>query len=112
MKLLINGMQLKMVIIMSWTTKKDNDTAVDTNVIAEAKKVTFDARQKRFNESFKELLKQQQEKKTSRLVLGIWGEPKTGKTGIALDFPERPIRVLDWDRGVESTWRECVEATV
>ena len=111
MKLLINGMQLKMVIIMSWTTKKDNDTAVDTNVIAEAKKVTFNARQKRFNESFKELLKQQQEKKTSRLVLGIWGEPKTGKTGIALDFPERPIRVLDWDRGVESTWRECHDAT-
>ena len=45
------------------------------------------------------------------MVLGIWGEPKTGKTGIALDFPDRQIYVLDWDSGVESTWIECYDAT-
>jgi len=62
----------------------------------------------------KRLLEKQQklqEKTRSRLVLGIWGQPKTGKTGIALDFPERPIYVLDWDVGVESTWREHHGAT-
>ena len=65
--------------------------------------------------SFKDRLeahkaKQMQDKK-SRMVLGIWGEPKTGKTGIALDFPDRPIYVLDWDMGVQSTWIEHHDAT-
>ena len=45
------------------------------------------------------------------MVLGIWGEPKTGKTGIALDFPDKNIYVLDLDRGVESTWFEHHDAT-
>jgi hypothetical protein len=94
---------------MSWTKKKGE--AVNLNVIEEAKKVTFDKKQEEFNTNFLQLLKEQRAKKSSRLCLGIWGEPKTGKTGIALDFPDRPIRILDWDRGVESTWREHHNAT-
>ena len=43
---------------------------------------------------FKELLKQKRENRQPRLVLGIWGEPKTGKTGLALDFPERKIFLI------------------
>ena len=61
--------------------------------------------------NFSELLKQKRESKKSRMVLGIWGEPKTGKTGLALDFPDRKIFVLDWDRGVESTWYQHHDAT-
>lgn len=65
--------------------------------------------------SFKERLEahkaKAREERKSRLVLGIWGEPKTGKTGLALDFPDRDIYVLDWDMGVESTWIEHHDAT-
>ena len=61
--------------------------------------------------NFRELLKQKRENRQPRMVLGIWGEPKTGKTGLALDFPERKIFVLDWDRGVESTWYQHHDAT-
>tara|TARA_R100001509_G_scaffold100910_2_gene59013 strand:- start:780 stop:1541 length:762 start_codon:yes stop_codon:yes gene_type:complete len=61
--------------------------------------------------NFSELLRQKRESRKSRLVLGIWGEPKTGKTGLALDFPDRKIFVLDWDRGVESTWFQHHDAT-
>jgi len=61
--------------------------------------------------NFSELLRQKRESRKSRLVLGIWGEPKTGKTGLALDFPDRKIFVLDWDRGVESTWYQHHDAT-
>lgn len=54
---------------------------------------------------------QKRAERKARMVLGIWGEPKTGKTGIALDFPNKNIYVLDWDRGVESTWFEHHDAT-
>jgi len=67
------------------------------------------------SETFLELHKKQMEKKREsrkpRMVLGIWGMPKTGKTGLALDFPDRKIYVLDWDSGVESTWITCHDAT-
>lgn len=67
------------------------------------------------SETFLEMHKRQMDKKRenkqSRMVLGIWGEPKTGKTGIALDFSDRKIYVLDWDSGVESTWITCHDAT-
>lgn len=42
----------------------------------------------------------------NRLVCGIWGHPKTTKSGLALDFPNHRIFVLDWDNGVEPTWRQ------
>ena len=74
-------------------------------------KTKFGGKQKEFNSSFADLLKKKREERQSRLVLGIWGEPKTGKTGLALDFPDRNICVLDWDKGVESTWFECHGAT-
>ena len=61
--------------------------------------------------NFKELMAQKRAQRKARMVLGIWGEPKTGKTGIALDFPDKNIYVLDWDRGVESTWFEHHDAT-
>ena len=61
--------------------------------------------------NFNELMKMKRENRKARMVLGIWGEPKTGKTGLALDFPERKIFVLDWDRGVESTWFQHHDAT-
>jgi len=61
--------------------------------------------------NFKELMAQKRANRKARKVLGIWGEPKTGKTGIALDFPDKNIYVLDWDRGVESTWFEHHDAT-
>ncbi len=61
--------------------------------------------------NFKELMAQKRAQRKARKVLGIWGEPKTGKTGIALDFPDKNIYVLDWDRGVESTWFEHHDAT-
>jgi len=73
-------------------------------------KINFGKKQESFNSVFAELMKKKREERQSRLVLGIWGEPKTGKTGLALDFPDRNICVLDWDRGVESTWFECHDA--
>ena len=42
----------------------------------------------------------------NRLICGIWGEPKTVKSGLALDFPDKQIYVLDWDDGCEPTWRQ------
>ena len=75
------------------------------------KKSFFGKKQAEFNSVFAELHKKKRESRKSRMVLGIWGEPKTGKTGIALDFPDRNIYVLDWDKGVESTWFECHDAT-
>ncbi len=42
----------------------------------------------------------------SHLICGIWGEPKTVKSGLALDFPNKQIYVLDWDNGCEPTWRQ------
>jgi hypothetical protein len=85
---------------MSLTNKKGN-----------ANTMNFGAKQEEFNNKFQQLMAEKRANRKSRMVLGIWGEPKTGKTGIALDFPDRKIYVLDWDSGVESTWIECHEAT-
>ncbi len=49
--------------------------------------------------AFQEKLKKQTQtrlSRNSRLVCGIWGEPKTVKSGLALDFPDKQIYVLDW----------------
>tara|TARA_R110002051_G_scaffold263549_1_gene323372 strand:+ start:84 stop:917 length:834 start_codon:yes stop_codon:yes gene_type:complete len=88
--------------------KKGN--AANKEEVANHKKVIFGRKQEEFNSVFAELHKKKREERKSRLCLGIWGEPKTGKTGIALDFPDRNIYVLDWDKGVESTWFECHNA--
>ena len=64
--------------------------------------------------NFKEKLAQQTQTRlgrSNRLVCGIWGEPKTVKSGLALDFPEHKIYVLDWDDGCEPTWRQNHEMT-
>tara|TARA_R100001082_G_scaffold88548_1_gene54961 strand:- start:2887 stop:3711 length:825 start_codon:yes stop_codon:yes gene_type:complete len=49
--------------------------------------------------------------RNNRLICGIWGEPKTVKSGIALDFPDKQIYVLDWDDGCEPTWRQNHDMT-
>ena len=64
--------------------------------------------------AFRDKLKAQTEKRLSRsnrLICGIWGEPKTVKSGLALDFPNKQIYVLDWDDGCEPTWRQNHEMT-
>ena len=64
--------------------------------------------------AFQDKLKKQTEgrlARSSRLVCGIWGEPKTVKSGLALDFPNKQIYVLDWDNGCEPTWRQNHEMT-
>lgn len=73
--------------------------------------MNFGKKQEEFNSKFAQLMAEKRKNRQSRMVLGIWGEPKTGKTGIALDFPDRKIYVLDWDSGVESTWFEHHNAT-
>ena len=40
----------------------------------------FGKKQEEFNSVFANLMKKKREERQSRLVLGIWGEPKTGKT--------------------------------
>ena len=49
--------------------------------------------------------------RNNRLICGIWGEPKTVKSGIALDFPDKQIYVLDCDDGCEPTWRQNHDMT-
>ncbi|MAL11603.1 MAG: hypothetical protein CMF74_18315 [Maricaulis sp.] len=94
---------------MSWTTENKGD-AVKAEKIAHAEEIDFGKEQEEWNKQYaKKFLKKKD--KRARLVLGIWGKPKTGKTGLSLDFPDKPIYVLDWDRGVESTWREHHDST-
>ena len=83
----------------------NNMENVEKDIQAQKKSI-FGKKQEEFNDSFADYMKKKREAKNSRMVLGIWGEPKCGKTGIALDFPDRNICVLDWDKGVDSTWRE------
>ena len=63
---------------------------------------------------FQDKLKKQTSERlarNNRLICGIWGEPKTVKSGLALDFPNKQIYVLDWDDGCEPTWRQNHEMT-
>jgi hypothetical protein len=86
---------------MGWTSEKNNE---NKDVI------DFGKEQDEWNKKYAETFLVKKDKK-SRMCLGIWGDPKNGKTGLALDFPDREIYVLDWDRGVESTWKEHYDAT-
>ena len=52
--------------------------------------------------AFKDKLERQVEgrlARNNRIICGIWGEPKTVKSGLALDCPDKHIYVLDWDDG-------------
>jgi len=96
---------------MDWTTEKKGSAVTKENLETadkiknEIDKVNFGKEQEEWNKQYaKAFLKKRTEK--SRICCGLWGDPKRGKTGVALDFPDRPIFVLDWDRGVESIWRE------
>ena len=63
---------------------------------------------------FRDKLRAQTEKRlgrSNRLICGIWGEPKTVKSGLALAFPNKQIYVLDWDDGCEPTWRQNHDMT-
>jgi len=88
---------------MGLTSNKNNTEAV-------AKGMENNARVVRFRDK----LKAQTERRlsrTNRLICGIWGEPKTVKSGLALDFPNKQIYVLDWDNGCEPTWRQNHDMT-
>ena len=88
---------------MSWTTT-DKTKAVTTN---ESAKGQYALRK----EAMLQQIKESQENDKSFLCLGIWGEPKTVKSGIALDSPDKQIYVLDWDDGCEPTWRQNHQMT-
>jgi len=94
---------------MTWTTEIKGN-AVSNKAIDAATEIDFGKEQEEWNKQYAKKFLVRKDKQ-SRLVLGIWGKPKTGKTGLSLDFPDRPIYVLDWDRGVESTWKEHHDAT-
>ncbi len=95
---------------MSWTTENKGN-AVSNEKISKAEDVDFGKEQEAWNKAYAQKFLKKKEDNRARLVLGIWGKPKTGKTGLSLDFPNRQIYVLDWDRGVESTWREHHDST-
>ncbi len=85
-----------MVIKMSLTSKIGKTQATE---------MTNNARVVAFGDKLNKQMDGRRSRKTP-LVLGIWGEPKTVKSGLALDFPEKQIYVLDWDDGCEPTWRQ------
>jgi hypothetical protein len=95
---------------MNWTTEVSGK-AVTKKELEKTEEIDFGKDQEEWNKAYAKKFLKKQENDTRTLVLGIWGDPKTGKTGLALDFPDRPIYVLDWDRGVESTWREHHDST-
>jgi|TARA_R110000824_G_scaffold283693_2_gene472047 hypothetical protein len=95
---------------MTWTTEKSGN-AISEKKLKAVEKEDYSKKQKEWYENYQHLQTTKKERSHSRLVLGIWGDPKNGKTGLALDFPDDKIYVLDWDRGVESTWREHHDCT-
>ena len=92
-----------------WNNDNKGD-ATSQEKINKQQEIDFGREQEEWNKQYAKTFLARKDKK-SRLVLGIWGKPKTGKTGLSLDFADRPIYVLDWDRGVESTWKEHHDST-
>tara|TARA_R110000765_G_scaffold74547_1_gene146163 strand:+ start:1914 stop:2741 length:828 start_codon:yes stop_codon:yes gene_type:complete len=89
---------------MGLTTSNKNNNTAATNEMKNNSRVI----------AFQDKLKSQTEdrlKRNNRLICGVWGEPKTVKSGIALDFPSKQVYVLDWDDGCEPTWRQNHECT-
>ena len=84
-------------------TSNNKKKAVETGMVNNARVLAFQSK----------LKKQTDERlaRNNRLICGIWGEPKTVKSGLALDFPDKQIYVLDWDDGCEPTWRQNHECT-
>jgi len=89
-------MNIKMVINMSWTTGKKTE-AVTTK---ESAKGQYALRK----EAMLQQIKESQENDKSFLCLGIWGEPKSAKSAVALDLlTEEDVKndmyvlVLDFD---------------
>ena len=75
---------------MSWTTENKGN-AVSEEKITKAEEIDFGKEQEAWNKKYAERFLKKKQDKRARLVLGIWGKPKTGKTGLSLDFPDRPI---------------------
>ena len=88
---------------MGLTSNNNKKQAVEEGVINNARVLAFQSK----------LTKQTEERlgRNNRLICGIWGEPKTVKSGLALDFPNKQIYVLDWDDGCEPTWRQNHECS-
>lgn len=95
---------------MNWTTEKSG-SAITKKQLEETEAIDFGKEQEEWNKQYAKKFVKKKNGDKSRLVLGIWGDPKEGKTGLGIDFPDRNIYVLDWDRGVESTWREHHDST-
>jgi len=87
---------------MGLTSGKTN-TAVSDEMNNNARVLAFEGKLKKQTDGRKA--------RKNRLICGIWGEPKTVKSGLALDFPDKQIYVLDWDDGCEPTWRQNHEMT-
>jgi hypothetical protein len=88
---------------MGLTSNKNNNEAVAKEMQNNSRVIAF-----------KDKLKTQTAdrlKRNNRLICGVWGEPKTVKSGLALDFPNKQVYVLDWDDGCEPTWRQNHECT-
>ena len=86
---------------MSWTTKPSEESKT------EIANISFEERKAKILEQ----MKLRKERDRSFLLCSITGNPKVGKTGIALDCrtPEEiekkmKVFVLDFDDGAEATW--------
>lgn len=93
---------------MIWVKMMGLTTKTNTNAAGE--KTQDNARVSLFREKLKRQMDARLGR-SSRLVCGVWGEPKTVKSGLALDFPDKKIYVLDWDDGCEPTWRQNHDST-
>ena len=75
---------------MTWTTEKSGN-AISEKKLKAVEKEDYSKKQKEWYENYQHLQTTKKERSHSRLVLGIWGDPKNGKTGLALDFPDDKI---------------------
>ena len=97
---------------MAWANETSGDAVSETK-LKMMEKSQFQKDQTEWNKKYNHLQEtlDRSDDSRSRLVLGIWGEPWTCKTSVALDFPDDIIYVLDWDNGVESIWRQHHDCT-
>ena len=91
---------------MSWIEQKNNKKENEEN--------KTESKYQMAKTKMLEQIKARQERDKSFLCLSITGNPKVGKTGLALDCRTEQeiadgykILVLDWDNGAEPTYKSC-----
>ena len=91
---------------MSWIEQKNNKKENEEN--------KTESKYQMAKAKMLEQIKARQDRNKSFLCLSITGNPKVGKTGLALDCrTEQEIKdgmkilVLDWDNGAEPTYKSC-----